>query len=139
MHVAAASPPDLAELHGHDLPIAPALDYPEITPARTVVEMTASLAAEFRLRGRDPMTVRELLAVCQVATRVAAYRGGERRHRRPTGPSRASSLAKRGVTPGTVLALYTDGARLRASSSESRSRVLAHAMQIEDRGTASDP
>jgi hypothetical protein len=130
LHVAAASTPNLAELNGHDLPIPTTLWHPRISPARAVVETTANLAAEFRLRGREPMTVRELVAVSHAAARVAAYVEANTGFATSTEQSNSTSPSDAWRTARNTLALYADGARL-ARVQGSRSQVMIHTMRVD--------
>jgi hypothetical protein len=130
LHIAAASPPALAELKGHDLPIPTTMARAAVSPLRTIAETTANLAAQFRLRGRDPMNIRELLAVCTVASRAAAFvdmkdsptaRAGESQAERPSQAWRAAR---------NTVALFADGAQI-AHVRTGPSRVLSEAVRVE--------
>jgi hypothetical protein len=130
LHVAAASPPNLADLRGHDLPIPTTLRRLGMSPGSAVVEATANLAAQFRQRGREPMTVRDLLAVSYVAARAAAYVETNTGFAAATEQSNGTPLPEAWRTVRDMLALYADGGRL-ARVQGSRSPVMLHARRVD--------
>lgn len=130
LHVAAVSPPNLANLHGHDLPIPATLSRRHRSSIQAIVDSAANLAAEFRRRGRDPMTVRELLAVSQVATRVAAYVEAGSGSATSSGRRQEGALSRAWQDVRDVLALYTDGTRV-AQIRGNQSSVLTLALHVE--------
>lgn len=73
LRTAAAAPPEPTNLSGLDKPITSTLSAAGHTPAARIVEATARLAAEFCRCSRDPMTVRELVAVCHATSLLAEY------------------------------------------------------------------
>ncbi|MGH8961781.1 MAG: hypothetical protein ACRDWT_11430 [Jatrophihabitantaceae bacterium] len=124
-HVAAAVPPELAELRGIDQPIPAWAPARPLSPIADITEATARLVAEFRRGGRDRMTARELVAVCHVATRVAEY-----------AEALAGMSDDKGAWSGPwrtardTVAMYADGVRP-GQPGNARSHVLDSALRAD--------
>jgi hypothetical protein len=130
LRAAAVRPPRLPELSRLDRPITSTLTGRSGAPVAEIVEMTARLVSEFPRYCREPMTVRELVAIGHASSRVAEYlesaagSPGEA----DTSTTRAWQRARDAV------AMYSDGmATVRASFTTSR---VIHAALAVDSATA---
>ena len=72
VRVAASDPPHPGRLVGIDTPIPRSDLSPGLTPARVAAESIAELVSYFRRGTDEPMSMRQLLAVCRAAEQTAA-------------------------------------------------------------------
>lgn len=125
--VAVAIPSELSRMHGLDAPIPTTLRYARLSPAAAVLESTAVLVAELRRRDRERLTLRELVAVCHVASRVAEGLVGEEW----SGEGKPSDgLPATWRTARDTLTLYSDGIPLPPPTA-GRSIALRKAVSVE--------
>jgi hypothetical protein len=136
-HTAAVTPPDPNRVRGLDAAIPTTWRRTGLSADAAVLDATATLAAEFRRRERPPATVRELIAVCHVASHVA--------ERLAVGdPAGEVPPAEIWTQARNTLTQYTDGIPL-PPPGQPRSNLLLQAMRVEAavqradavRGTAS--
>jgi hypothetical protein len=120
---AAITPPDPARIRGLDAPIPTTWRPAGLSTDAAVLDAVASLAAEFRRHDRAPASVRELIAVCHVASGVAARLLPTPD---PEGPTPSDTWKRARDT----LVQYTDGIALPAPG-EPRSSLLLKAMRVE--------
>lgn len=121
--IAAITPPDPARVRGLDAPIPTTWRPAGLSTDAAVLDAVASLAAEFRRHDRAPASVRELIAVCHVASGVAA-------HLLPTPDPDGVHTSGVWIRARNTLSQYTDGLVLPAPG-EPRSALLLKAMRVE--------
>lgn len=120
---AAAIPPDLVQVFGLHAPIPTPLPSTGLTPGRLITESVAALVAECRRRDRDQLSLRELVAVCHVASRLAKCVDGQT-DRYDAGPAAAWRNAR------DTLAQFSDGIPL-PPPGKPRSNALLSAMRVD--------
>jgi hypothetical protein len=87
-----------------------------------IVEELSALIGEFRRRDRHPATVRELVAVCHVASRVAGHFAPRE--------DQSQQVTDAWTNARDTIGLFADGIALPPPGA-ARSRILGIAMQIE--------
>lgn len=117
----ASEPPRLNVASGLDIPIPSTYLHADRTIHADIANAVGALLAEFRRNERPPATVRELVAVCHVAARLAetlipAASGRE--------------LAVAWTNARETIGLFSDGIPL-PPPGVSRTRILQSAMRIE--------
>jgi hypothetical protein len=119
---AAVVPPDPDRVRGLDAPIPTIWTRPGLSADTAVVDATAALAAEFRRRDRPTATVRELVAVCHVASHVAEHFSA--------GGDNSGEATVLWVRARDTLTQYSDGIPL-PPPGQPRSNLLQQAMRVE--------
>lgn len=120
--VATITPPDVDRIRGLDAPIPTTWRSAGLSADSAILDATAALAAQFRRRDRPPATVRELIAVCHVASHVAEHLGIDA----DTGERMSEVWEKARNT----LTQYSDGIPL-PPPGQPRSDLLLRAMAVE--------
>ena len=117
---AVSAPPHLHQLRALDAPIPSGHSDAGADVNSVILEELSGLIGEFRKRDRHPATVREIVAVCHVASRVAGHILG--------------SKGQQGVDAWTkardTIGLFADGIAL-PPPGVARSRILEAAMRSE--------